>query len=58
MNDKSTQLAKELTLEYVKQNEMLRCDESEIEAQIEKIAKVSQTIYNSVQNNFHKFKFL
>jgi hypothetical protein len=58
MTDKSILLAKELTMEYVKQNNMLACDESEIESQISKIAKVSQIIYDSVQNNFHKFKFL
>lgn len=57
MTDKSILLAKELTMEYVKQNNMLACDESEIESQISKIAKVSQIIYDSVQNNFHKFKF-
>lgn len=58
MTDKSILLAKELTMEYVKQNNMLTCDESEIESQISKITKVSQIIYDSVQNNFHNFKFL
>lgn len=58
MTDKSILLAKELTMEYVKQNNMLTCDESQIESQISKIAKVSQIIYNSVQDNFHNFKFL
>ena len=32
MTDKSILLAKELTMEYVKQNNMLACDESEIES--------------------------
>ena len=58
MNNASIQLAKELNMEYVKQNKMLTCDESKIESQITEIAKVSQIIYDSVQNNFHKFKFL
>lgn len=58
MTDKSTLLAKELTMEYVKQNNMLTCDESQIKSQISKIAKVSQIIYDSVQENFHNFKFL
>lgn len=58
MNNASVQLAKELTMEYVKQNKMLTCYESKIESQITEIAKVSQIIYDSVQNNFHKFKFL
>lgn len=58
MTDKSILLAKELTMEYVRQNNMLSCDESQIESQISKIAKVSQSIYDSVQNNFHSFKFL
>lgn len=58
MTDKSMQLAKELTIEYVKQNNMLTCDESQIESQISKIAKVSQIICDSVQENFHNFKFL
>ena len=55
ITDKSILLAKELTMEYVKQNNMLACDESEIESQISKIAKVSQIIYDSVQNNFLQF---
>lgn len=58
ITDKSILLAKELTMEYVKQNNMLACDESEIESQISKIAKVSQIIYDAVQENFHNFKFL
>lgn len=58
MTDKSILLAKELTMEYVKQNNMLTCDENQIESQISKIAKVSQIIYDSVQENFHNFKFL
>ena len=44
ITDKSILLAKELTMEYVKQNNMLACDESEIESQISKIAKVSRII--------------
>lgn len=55
MTDKNILLAKELTMEYVKQNNMLTCDENEIESQISKIAKVSQTIYDSIQNIFHNF---
>ncbi len=58
MTDKSTQLAKELTMEYVKQNKMLTCSESQIESQITKIAKVSQIIYDAVDKNYHNFKFL
>ena len=58
MTDKSILLAKELTMEYVRQNHMLSCEENQIESQISKIAKVSQIIYDSVQNNFHSFKFL
>ncbi len=55
MTDKNILLAKELTMEYVKQNNMLTCDENEIESQISKIAKVSQTIYDSIQNIFRNF---
>ena len=58
MTDKATQLVKELTMEYVKQNKMLSCSESEIESQVQKIAKVSQVIHDSVQKNFHDIKFL
>lgn len=58
MTPQSTQLAKELTMEYVKQNKMLTCTETQLEAQIEKITKVSQIIYDSVDKNYHKFKFL
>lgn len=58
MTPQSTQLVKELTMEYVKQNKMLTCTETQLETQIEKIAKVSQIICDSVDKNFHKFKFL
>ncbi len=58
MTDKSILLAKELTMEYVKQNNMLSCGDDQIETQITKIAKVSQIIYDSVQKNYHNFKFL
>lgn len=58
MTDKSIQFAKELTLEYVKQNNMMKCDENAIESQISKIAKASQIIYDAVDKNFHNFKIL
>lgn len=58
MTDKSTQLAKELTMEYIRQNKMLSCNESQIESQITQIAKVSQIIYDSDDKNYHNFKFL
>jgi len=58
MTQQSTQLAKELTMEYVRQNNMMKCNESQIENQISKIATVSQLIYDAVDKNYHNFKFL
>ena len=58
MTDKGIQLVKELTMEYVRQNKMLSCSESDIESQVQKIAKVSQTIHDSIYKNFHDIKFL
>lgn len=58
MNEKAMLFVKELTMEYVRQNKMLSCSDSQLESQIEKIAKVSQSIHDSVQKNYHDFKFL
>lgn len=58
MTQQSIQLVKELTMEYVKQNDMMKCDENAIESQISKIAKVSQIVYDAVDKNFHNFKIL
>lgn len=58
MTQQGIQLSKELTLEYVRQNNILKCNEDEIESQILKIANVSQIIYNSIQDNYHNFKIL
>lgn len=58
MNQQGTQLIKELTLEYVKQNNMMKCNESEIEYQVAEIAKASQKISDAVTKNFRNFPFL
>lgn len=58
MTDKGTQLVKELTMEYIRQNNMLSCTESKIESQVDKIAEISQIMHKAVENNFHNIKFL
>ena len=58
MTDKGTQLVKELTMEYIRQNNMLSCTESKIESQVDKIAEISQIIHKAVEKNFHNIKFL
>ena len=58
MTQSATQLVKELTIEYVKQNNMLSCPQSKIDSQVSEIAEVSQIIYHAVEKNFHNFKFL
>lgn len=46
----------DLTLEYVKQNELLKCHQDSLETRIEGIAKISEIIDNAVSNNINKFK--
>lgn len=48
MTQQSTQLTGELTMDHIKKNKILTCNESHIEEQITKIAKASQIIYDSV----------
>lgn len=58
MTQQGMQLIKELTMEYVKQNNIMRCKENDIDSQVSKIAAISQLIYDAVDKNYHKFKFL
>lgn len=52
------QLARELTIEYVKQNNLLKCSPEDIPSKISEIAKVSNIMMNSVEKEFHNIKFL
>lgn len=52
------QLIKELTMEYVKQNNIMRCKENDIDNQVSKITTISELIYDAVDKNYHNFKFL
>lgn len=48
----------ELTIEYIKQNELLKCLPRDIDSQIAKIAEISETISNAVAKRYHSFNFL
>lgn len=52
------QFARELTMEYVKQNNMLKCNTKDIPNRISEIAKVSDAMMNAVEKEFHNIKFL
>ena len=58
MTDKGIQFVKELTIEYIRQNNMLSCTDRKLESQIDKIAETSQIIHKAVEKNFHNIKFL
>ena len=50
-------LTKELTMEYVKQNNLLNCSKENIESQMQEIAEISKIIGDSVTRHFHDFSF-
>lgn len=52
------QLARKLTMEYVKQNNMLKCSIEDIPNKISEMAKVSDVMMNVVEKEFHNIKFL
>lgn len=52
------QLAYELTMEYIKQNNMMKCQPEDIPSQISQIAKVSELICNGIKKEYHNIKFL
>lgn len=52
------QLTRELTMEYVKQNNMLKCSIEDIPNKISEMAKVSDVMMNAVEKEFHNIKFL
>lgn len=51
-------LVYELTMEYVKRNNMLDCSKEALPTAIKKIADVSNIISDAVEKNYHDFKFL
>lgn len=57
-NSRGLNFAHELTMEYIRQNNLLQCDEKDIPKQISKIVKIENIIVDSVGENFHNFKTL
>lgn len=57
-NPRGLNFARELTMEYIRQNNLLQCDEKDIPKQISKIVKIENIIVDSVGENFHNFKTL
>lgn len=57
-NERCKSFAHELTMEYIKQNNLLKCKKEDIPKQIEEIVKAENIIFDSVDKNFHNFKFL
>lgn len=53
------QFVYDLTMEYIKQNNMLKCDStSEIHERIEEISKASKEIDKAITTRYHDFDFL
>ena len=57
-NPRGLNFAHELTIEYIRQNNLLKCNEEDIPKQIELIAKIENAIVDCVGKNFHDFKTL
>lgn len=57
-NPRGLSFAHELTMEYIRQNNLLKCDEKDIPKQIKQIVKVKNIIVDCVAENFHNFKTL
>lgn len=51
-------LVRELTMEYVRQNNFLHCNKESIPNQIDKIVEISNIISESVEKRYHDFPFL
>jgi hypothetical protein len=52
------QLAYELTMEYIKQNNLLQCNQSNIPDRIREIAKISSIMCDAIESEYHSIKFL
>lgn len=57
-NQQEKNFALELTLEYIRQNNLLRCCESDIPKQIDYIVKIENMIFECIEKRYHDFKFL
>lgn len=51
-------LAYQLTMEYIKQNNVLKCSPDNIPTQMKEIAKISQIMCDSVEKEYHHIKIL
>lgn len=54
----SEKLVYDLTLEYVKQNNILKCTKEDIPNKIKEIAKISEIIGEAVREEYHNISFL
>lgn len=57
-NQQGKNFAYQLTMEYIKQNNMLQCNKEDIPKCINDIVEVENIIFDCVEKNFHNFKFL
>ena len=58
LTSESKIFVQELTMEYIKQNNLLKCSSVELSTRINEIAKVSTIIANEVDRKRLDFKFL
>lgn len=50
--------AYELTMEYIHQNQLLKCTNGEIADRIHKISEISTLICESIENEYHNLPIL
>ena len=58
MNDQVKRFAHELTMEYIRQNELLQHTKDLIPRQIDEIIEIENLIYNCVKERYSDFKTL
>lgn len=51
-------LVHELTMEYIKQNNLLNCRIEDIEGKVSKIAEISAYFEKAIEKKYHDIKFL
>lgn len=51
-------LVQELTMEYIKQNDILHCRFDDIDEKVTFIAQISEKFEKAIEKNYHNIKFL
>lgn len=57
-NQQGKNFAYQLTMEYLRQNNILRCEKDEIPKRIDDIVEIENIIFDYVEKRFHDFRYL